>query len=148
MEKQQKISVGFLELPVEAFTVSNEVLIKKMGAGVWNLYYGSKKLTLIVEVPTKTAHTYVESISNKDRKENETTVLYAQVKKICQDLTEEIGEITYTLRTENKNMRLWAKSKGHDLFGWDEEGDIRGAEIESGRNLPFTIFRKRFENLG
>lgn len=101
---------------------------------VYELTYGQKNLTVTFNHRTGEAGTYVENILDPDKRQpDETTVLYLAAKQMMEGFATADGRpVKYGLRTENENMRDWARTKGKGIFNWREEGNY---EEPDGGNL-------------
>ncbi len=87
----------------------------------WRLDFGSKTLVVEFYGSSKKFQTHVLTDSTKDRREQETTIIYTAGKKIMENAAAERKKDTeYMLTTSNKSMIKWALTKGHAVFGWDE----------------------------
>lgn len=88
------------------------------------LTYGNRELVLTYNPYTQSVTTGLDRSSDKSKEaeENQTTELYREVKRICQELANRLGfKITYEFATAVTTMKLWASSdeKGMDLMHWD-----------------------------
>lgn len=139
-------------LSIEEFDINNKIKAVLLEAedesetcDALNLSFGSKTLKFYPNLREKPAYTYVKNHStlNKDRIENETRILYLQVKIICENLAEKLGELTYTLSTSNEKMKEWALSKGDEIFQWDKTEETLQTTEERGKEL-FLVCEKKF----
>lgn len=87
-------------------------------------------------------------VTNSDTREEdavsgETTALYAELKRIIEEHVR-LRRIfyTYQLSTKNPAMLAWARSKGNDIFHWDDEISGVGRGFEGADNP--TVFVKIF----
>ncbi|MFA6486227.1 MAG: hypothetical protein WCT40_02570 [Candidatus Magasanikbacteria bacterium] len=97
---------------------SNEELEKdRKGVKIFIVECGSKQLLVYLfggyEFMTIVAN------NNKERAENETTIVYEKAKEIMQDESNSKGkEMIYSLVTSNEKMLAWARNRGDEIFHW------------------------------
>lgn len=143
-EPEAQLEQPDAEQIVEDILSNKWVLYDKVdqGSGLTvDLSYGSKGLRVFTYANGR-IDTHVRTIKGRERKENETTLLYSAAREIMEDFMKRIGRpAKYIFQTKNENMLEWARTKGEEVFdGWDA---ITFEEDEDGTEI--TMFTKNFK---
>lgn len=115
------------------------------------LIYGSRAIKIEFDPIKKEVTTYIESISEKTKMPGETTKLYVEVKRVCQELANKLDiKVTYKFSTALESMKKWAilEDKGKGLFDWDDmyeiESNATQDDIEMGYDTTALVCIKYF----
>lgn len=85
------------------------------------LEYGGKYLILSFRPDRDEVGTYLKN-NGKEKKPQETTLLYTAAKKMIQQRADESGrQFIYILTTTSPVMKKWAAGRGSEIFDWDPE---------------------------
>jgi hypothetical protein len=122
------------------------------GSSKYTLEYGSKKVTIDIEVHTQHpqeywAHTFVETIPNAPRLSGETELLYRAVSKILQTEAQNSGmPIKYELLTCFRKMKLWANTTGANIFHWKRTPDLPVSKYQIADHIKAGIPEEEIED--
>ena len=95
------------------------------GAQAYSIAYGSKKFVLFFQEDEGNFSSFIKNREGLERKEHETSLLYSAAKKLMERLAADQNKTyTYTLRTQNQNIKNWADTKGRKIFQWQTEDEI------------------------
>ena len=88
-----------------------------------NLRYGSKELNISYQKSSGFS-TALETIDSRKRLPDETSLLYLAAKKLMEAKVKEWKKAAkYRVETSNPKMIEWAKTRGNDIFSWDNMGE-------------------------
>lgn len=97
-----------------------------MGDDVITLQYGSKEVIIVIDGNKRTVQTRVETRLPKERRPNETTLLYTVAKAVMGKYANKYGKnLTYTASSSSENMNNWIHGKGAGIFDFKPVADIQ-----------------------